>query len=48
VPDPEGTDDVYEPPTDADLVIDNSTLEVGEAVKIVLDHLASEGWIEGV
>jgi sulfate adenylyltransferase len=46
-PDPDGGD-VYEPPTDADLVIDNSELEVDEAVKIVLDHLATEGWVEGL
>ncbi len=41
-----GDDDTYEPPADADLVIDNSTLEVDEAVKIVLDHLSTEGWLD--
>src|SRR5690606_17893244 len=47
-PDPESDDESYEPPTDADLVIDNSELEVDEAVKIVLDHLVSQGWLEGI
>jgi sulfate adenylyltransferase len=46
-PDPDEDDEIYEPPADADLVIDNSALEIDEAVKIVLDHLASEGWLEG-
>jgi sulfate adenylyltransferase len=46
-PGPDSDYEIYEPPTDADLVIDNSELEVDEAVKIVLDHLATEGWLEG-
>jgi sulfate adenylyltransferase len=39
-------DGVYEVPTDADIVVDNSMLSVDEAVKIVLDHLATEGWLD--
>jgi sulfate adenylyltransferase len=38
-----GVDDPYEIPTDADLVIDTSTLPVGEAASIVLEHLVVEG-----
>ena len=39
-------DDVYEVPTDADLVVDNSMLSPDEAVKILLDHLSTEGWLD--
>jgi sulfate adenylyltransferase len=41
-----GVDDPYEIPTDADLVIDTSTLPVGEAASIVLEHLVVEGWLD--
>ncbi|PMR57851.1 adenylyl-sulfate kinase [Verrucosispora sp. ts21] len=41
-----GIDDPYEEPTDADLVIDTSDLDVDEAVQQVLHHLTETGWIE--
>jgi sulfate adenylyltransferase len=41
-----GVDDPYEVPTDADLVIDTSTLTRDEAVGAVLDHLVVEGWLD--
>jgi sulfate adenylyltransferase len=40
------TDDGYEMPTDAELVIDNSVLSVDESVKILIDHLTAEGWLD--
>ncbi|HEY7224224.1 MAG TPA: adenylyl-sulfate kinase [Micromonosporaceae bacterium] len=45
VAEPAGEDDSYEGPTDAQLVIDNSLLSVDESVKILVDHLADEGWL---
>ena len=41
-----GIDDPYEVPADADLSIDTSGLAVGEGVAVVLEYLASEGWID--
>ncbi len=41
-----GIDDPYEEPTDADLVVDTSDTSPDEAVKIVLNHLGEEGWLE--
>jgi sulfate adenylyltransferase len=41
-----GIDDPYEPPTDADLVIDTSGMKIGEAVTLVLRHLGAHGWID--
>jgi sulfate adenylyltransferase len=41
-----GIDDPYEPPDDADLVIDTSGMKTGEAVTIVLRHLGTHGWID--
>src|SRR5436305_664851 len=41
-----GTDDPYEEPADADLVLDTSELPVADAVTQVLDHLAGAGWID--
>ncbi|GAA1827039.1 bifunctional sulfate adenylyltransferase/adenylylsulfate kinase [Luedemannella flava] len=41
-----GVDDPYEVPTDADLVIDTSTIDVDDAVDVVLNHLAAEGWLD--
>ncbi len=41
-----GVDDPYEPPEDADLVLDASTMPVPAAVDRVLSHLAGEGWID--
>jgi len=41
-----GIDDPYEVPVDAELTIDAGQLAAGEAIATVLDHLASEGWIE--
>jgi sulfate adenylyltransferase len=41
-----GVDDPYEPPTDADLVLDTSSMQVGEAVAAVLRYLGAHGWIE--
>jgi sulfate adenylyltransferase len=43
--DPTDGDD-YEVPVDAELVIDNSVLSVDESVKILIDHLTSEGWLD--
>jgi sulfate adenylyltransferase len=42
-----GIDDPYEAPTDADLVIDTTYMTATEAVKVVLEKLAIEGWIDG-
>ncbi len=44
--DPDAADTTYEVPTDADLVIDNSRLSVDESVKILIDHLTAEGWLD--
>ncbi|NJC70225.1 adenylyl-sulfate kinase [Planosporangium thailandense] len=41
-----GIDDPYEPPTDADLVIDTTGVKIGEAVAMVLRHLGAHGWID--
>lgn len=41
-----GVSDPYEEPTDADLVIDTSSMTVADAVEAVLDHLATGGWLE--
>ena len=41
-----GVDDPYEAPTDANLVLDTSTMQVGEAVARVLRYLGAHGWIE--
>jgi sulfate adenylyltransferase len=41
-----GIDDPYEPPTDADLIIDTTDMSVDHAVAVVLDHLTETGWVE--
>jgi sulfate adenylyltransferase len=41
-----GIDDPYEAPVDADLVIDTTYMTGAEAVNIVLEKLAFEGWID--
>src|SRR6202034_3948351 len=41
-----GVSDPYEEPTDADLVIDTSTMTRQEAVGAVLDLLTSGGWLK--
>lgn len=41
-----GIDDPYEPPTDADLVIDTTGMKISEAVTLVLRHLGAHGWID--
>ena len=41
-----GLDDPYELPTDAELTIDTSDLEIGQAVETVLDYLVVEGWLD--
>jgi sulfate adenylyltransferase len=41
-----GIDDPYEPPTDAEIVLDTSEMSIDAAVAQVLTHLAGEGWIE--
>jgi sulfate adenylyltransferase len=41
-----GIDDPYEPPGDAELVIDTSGMKIGEAVTVVLRHLGAHGWID--
>jgi sulfate adenylyltransferase len=43
-----GVSDPYEEPTDADLVIDTSTVSRQEAVDAVLDLLTKGGWLEPV
>jgi len=45
IPDFTGISSPYEPPTDADLVIDTTHLEVAEAVQQVWDHLVAGGWL---
>jgi sulfate adenylyltransferase len=41
-----GIDDPYELPTDADLVVDTSTLTIDEAVDSVIEYLVVEGWLD--
>ncbi len=41
-----GIDDPYEEPTDADLVLDTSTMTIEEGVQAVLQHLTETGWVE--
>ena len=41
-----GVDDPYEVPDDADLVIDTTELDIDDAVDLVLEHLATEGWLD--
>jgi sulfate adenylyltransferase len=41
-----GVDDPYEVPTDADLIIDTSDMEVGQGVEAVLEYLVVEGWLD--
>jgi sulfate adenylyltransferase len=41
-----GIDDPYEPPADADLVIDTTGMKISEAVSLVLRHLGANGWID--
>jgi sulfate adenylyltransferase len=41
-----GIDDPYEEPTDADIVLDTSVISIEEAVDVVLDQLAADGWID--
>ncbi len=41
-----GIDDPYEEPVDADLVIDTTSMSVGEAVGVVIDYLTENGWVE--
>lgn len=41
-----GVSDPYEEPTDADLVIDTSQIGVEQGVELVLDYLATGGWLE--
>jgi adenylylsulfate kinase-like enzyme len=40
-----GVDDPYEVPTDADLMIDSSSVPVDTAVAAVIRHLTDEGWL---
>jgi sulfate adenylyltransferase len=41
-----GIDDPYEAPTDAELVVDTTDVDVDEAVDSVLTYLADEGWLD--
>ena len=41
-----GVDDPYEAPTDAELVVDTSTMAVDEAVDAVFQYLIDSGWVE--
>jgi sulfate adenylyltransferase len=41
-----GVDDPYEAPTDAELVIDTTTMTSHEAVDAVLTYLIENGWVE--
>jgi sulfate adenylyltransferase len=41
-----GIDDPYEEPTDAELVIDTTTMSVPEAIEVVLAYLVESGWVE--
>lgn len=40
-----GISDPYEPPQDAEIVIDTSKLSPEEAAEIILDHLRKEGYL---
>jgi adenylylsulfate kinase len=42
-----GVGDPYEPPANADLVLDTSTIDVATAVQRVKRVLAERGWVEG-
>jgi sulfate adenylyltransferase len=41
-----GIDDPYEEPTDADLVLDTSTVSIEDGVSSVLNYLTENGWVE--
>jgi sulfate adenylyltransferase len=41
-----GIDDPYEPPTDADIVVDTTGMKISEAIALVLRHLGAHGWID--
>jgi sulfate adenylyltransferase len=41
-----GIDDPYEEPTDAELVIDTTTMTVQSAIDVVLGYLVENGWVE--
>jgi sulfate adenylyltransferase len=41
-----GIDDPYEAPTNAELVIDTTTMTVPEAIDVVLGYLIESGWVE--
>jgi sulfate adenylyltransferase len=45
IPEFTGISDPYEPPGDADLVLDTSDLEPADAVAAVLDLLVEGGWV---
>jgi sulfate adenylyltransferase len=40
-----GISDPFEPPTDAEVVVDTSGLTVGDAVQLVVDHLQAAGYL---
>jgi sulfate adenylyltransferase len=41
-----GVDDPYEEPTDAELVVDTTTMSVPEAIDAVMRYLVETGWVE--
>ncbi|MEN3051318.1 MAG: adenylyl-sulfate kinase [Candidatus Methanosuratincola petrocarbonis] len=41
-----GIDDPYEPPEDAEIIIDTSQLSPEEAAEDILDYLREEGFIK--
>jgi sulfate adenylyltransferase len=41
-----GVDDPYEAPTDAELVIDTTTMTVADAIDAVMGYLVETGWVE--
>jgi sulfate adenylyltransferase len=45
VPGMTGIGDAYEPPADADVVVDTSRLDRAAALQLVLDHLVAGGWL---
>lgn len=45
IPDFTGISSPYEEPTDADIVLDTSTMSIEAARDIVVDHLKSAGWL---
>jgi sulfate adenylyltransferase len=47
IPEFTGISDPYEPPDDADLVLDTSDMEPADAVAAVLDLLVGGGWVSG-